>query len=166
MKTAALFICAILLLGLTPGQDAPDFTAKDQDGKTVKLSQFRGSPVLIYFYPKDDTPGCTKEACTFRDQYTKFQKLGAVILGVSRQDEKSHQAFKTKYHLPFELLIDTDGTIAGSFGVGAMPVIGLTKRQSVLLDKTGKVIRFYDTVDPAKHADEVLADLQTQKNGG
>ena len=165
-KKLTLLACALLLLGLTPGQTAPDFTAKDQDGKTIMLSQYRGSPVLIYFYPKDDTPGCTKEACTFRDQYSKFQKLGAVILGVSRQDEKSHQAFKTKYHLPFELLIDLDGSIATSFGVGSMPMMSLTKRQSVLIDKDGKVIRFYDSVDPAKHADEVLADLQKQKNGG
>src|SRR4051794_13306845 len=81
-------------IALEPGQQAPDFSAKNQDGKTIKLSELKGKPVLLYFYPKDDTPGCTKEACSFRDEYSKFKSKGAVVLGVSAQDEKSHQKFR------------------------------------------------------------------------
>jgi peroxiredoxin Q/BCP len=152
---------SVFWLGLTAGDSAPDFAAKNQDGKVVRLSEFRGKPVLIYFYPKDDTPGCTKEACSFRDEFSKFQKMGAVVIGVSRQDSKSHQEFHTKYHLPFDLLTDTDGKLAGSFGVGLMPVVGFTKRQSALVSPDGKLIRFYPDVDPAKHTAQVLQDLET-----
>src|SRR5271154_2533365 len=113
------------------GEKAPDFTLPADDGTKITLSALKGSPVVIYFYPKDDTPGCTKEACSFRDEYSKFKKLGAVVLGVSRQDGKSHQAFREKYHLPFDLLIDVDGDISRAFGVGSMPVVGYHKRQSV-----------------------------------
>jgi thioredoxin-dependent peroxiredoxin len=148
------------LMGLAPGESAPEFTAKNQDGKQVRLADFKGSPLLIFFYPKDDTPGCTKEACLLRDEYSKFKKLGAAILGVSRQDEKSHAAFRDKFHLPFDLLADTDGKIAKQFGIGSMPVVGFYKRQSILLDGNGKVVRFYDAVDPSKHAHEVLEDLK------
>lgn len=147
-------------LGLAAGEPAPDFTAKDQNGKVVHLSDFRGKPVLLYFYPKDDTPGCTKEACTFRDEYSKFQKMGAVILGVSRQDAKSHQEFRAKYHLPFDLLTDEDGSLAKSFGVGLMPIVGYHKRQSALISADGKLIQFYPDVDPSKHTAQVLKDLE------
>jgi peroxiredoxin Q/BCP len=148
------------LLGLKSGDPAPEFTAKNQNGKIVRLSDFKGKPVLLYFYPKDDTPGCTKEACTFRDEYTKFQNMGAVILGISRQGAKSHQAFKAKYHLPFDLLTDEDGKLAESYGVGLMPIVGYHKRQSALISADGKLIQFYPDVDPAKHSAQVLNDLQ------
>jgi peroxiredoxin Q/BCP len=144
---------------LSPGDPAPAFAAKNQDGKTLRLLDFRGKPVLMFFYPKDDTPGCTKEACSFRDQSSKFTDAGAVVLGVSRQDEASHRAFKSKHKLPFDLLVDADGKLAESFGIGQMPVIGLLKRQSVLIGPDGKVIRFYPDVDPATHTGDVLKDL-------
>lgn len=156
----SLLAASIFLLGLAVGEKVPDFAAKNQDGKEVRLSSFRGKPVLVYFYPKDDTPGCTKEACSFRDQFAEFQKMGAVILGVSRQDAKSHRAFREKYHLPFDLLSDTDGKVAEALGVGTIPVVGYHKRQSVLISTEGKVIQIYPEVDPAHHTEQVLKDLQ------
>jgi peroxiredoxin Q/BCP len=151
---------SLFWMGLAAGDPAPDFTAPNQDGKAIHLSDFRGKPVLIYFYPKDDTPGCTKEACSFRDEFTRFQKMGAIVLGVSRQNSKSHQEFRTKYHLPFDLLTDKDGKLAESYGVGLMPIIGYHKRQSALISADGKLIRFYPDVDPSKHTDQVLRDLE------
>lgn len=147
------------LVGMSPGDPAPDFSAPNQDEKIVKLSDFKGKPVLIFFYPKDQTPGCTKEACTFRDEYSKFKKQGAVVLGISRQDSQEHQKFIKLHHLPFDLLVDKDGAIAESFGVEKMPILGLLKRKSVLIGPDGKLVRFYDDVDPAKHPQEVLDDL-------
>ena len=149
-----------LFLGLTPGQQAPDFSIKNQDGKVIRLSEFKGKPVLLYFYPKDDTPGCTKEACNFRDEFSKFKSAGAVVLGISKQDEKSHQEFKSKHHLPFDLLIDSDGALAKSYGVDSYPGVGLLKRQSVLIAANGKILKVYKDVDPDTHASEVLRDLQ------
>lgn len=157
---AALGIVGAASTSLHVGDAAPAFVAENQDGKKVQLADFKGRPVLIYFYPKDDTPGCTKEACQFRDDYSKFQKKGAVILGVSAQNAESHQNFKKKYHLPFDLLIDSDGKVAKSFGVGLMPVVGLHQRQSVLIDPQGKIFKFYSSVDPQEHSQEVLADLE------
>ena len=157
---AALGIVGAASTTLSVGDPAPAFVAQNQEGKTVQLADFKGRPVLIYFYPKDDTPGCTKEACQFRDDYSKFQKKGAVILGVSAQDADSHKNFKKKYHLPFDLLIDSDGKIAKSFGVGMMPVIGLHQRQSVLIDQHGKISKIYSSVNPQEHSQEVLADLE------
>ena len=151
---------ALASLGLSSGEVAPNFSAKNQDGKVVSLQDFKGKPVLIFFYPKDDTPGCTKEACSLRDQYQSFQKAGAVILGISRQDSKSHQEFKAKHRLPFDLLTDADGSLAQSFGVETLPLIGLHKRQSILISASGKVIKFYSSVDPATHSQEVLDELE------
>ncbi len=145
---------------IKPGADAPAFSAKNQDGKTVNLKDLKGKPVLMFFYPKDDTPGCTKEACNFRDSYTKFKDLGTVILGVSRQDEASHQKFKAKHKLPFDLLVDKDGKLAESFGVSLMPAVGFHNRQSVLIGPDGKVAKFYNAVDPTQHSDETLKDIQ------
>jgi peroxiredoxin Q/BCP len=145
---------------LTAGDPAPDFAAANQDGKMIHLSDLAGKTVLIYFYPKDETPGCTTEACSFRDGFSKFKKLGALVYGVSRQDGKSHQEFKQKYHLPFDLLVDTDGSLAKKFGVGEIPLMGLTLRQSILIGPDGKVVKFYGDVDPSKHVDEVIADIQ------
>lgn len=147
-------------MAIAPGEIAPEFSTKNQDGKTVTLSQFKGKPVLLYFYPKDDTPGCTKEACEFRDSYSELQSHGAVILGISKQDEASHRQFKAKYHLPFDLLVDGDGTIAQAYGVGTVPLLGFFKRQSVLIGPDGRVIRQYPSVDPAQHAHEVLEELK------
>jgi peroxiredoxin Q/BCP len=149
-----------LLMALVPGEKAPDFQAKNQHGKTIKLSDYKNKFVLIYFYPKDDTPGCTVQAQGLRDKYDEFKKANAVILGVSRQDEKSHKEFIAKYNLPFDLLVDSDGSLAKSLGVGSMPVLSLSKRQSVLVNPAGKVVRFYEDVDPKKHADDVLGDIK------
>lgn len=154
-----LLALSLLLLGLSPGDAAPDVTAPNQEGKPVRIAAFHGKPVLLFFYPKDDTPGCTREVCGLRDVYGQFKKRGAVVLGVSRQDAKSHQGFREKHGLPFDLLVDADGKIAEAFGVSMMPILGLHRRQSVLIGPDGKVFRVYPDVDPEKHADEVLKDL-------
>ena len=150
-------LMTMVLAGLEPGTLAPEVSAPNQDGKTVRIADLKGHPVLIYFYPKDDTPGCTKEACSLRDAYTRYQDLGIVILGVSKQDSASHKAFIAKYRLPFDLLTDADGEFAKAFGVKTVPLFGWHKRQSVLLDAEGKVVKSFDDVDPSKHAEEVLA---------
>src|SRR6185437_5399080 len=140
---------------------APNFTALNQDGKAITLSALRGKFVLLYFYPKDDTPGCTKEACSFRDGFAKLRGEGVVVYGVSRQDEKSHQAFRAKYHLPFDLLADTQGKLADEYGIGSIPIIGLFKRQSVLIGPDGRVLKIYKDVDPGTHSRQVLQDIAT-----
>ena len=151
---------AVLSMAVAPGDPAPDFTAKDQDGREVRLSALKGRAVLLYFYPKDDTPGCTKEACSIRDGWDKFKKLGVAVYGVSSQGAESHRRFKDKHRLPFDLICDEDGKVAEAFGVGKMPVIGLFKRQSVLIGRDGKVIRFYNDVDPGTHSAGVLHDVE------
>jgi peroxiredoxin Q/BCP len=159
----AAFLMSLILAGLEPGTVAPDVSAPNQEGKTIRIADLKGHPVLIYFYPKDDTPGCTKEACALRDAYTRYQNEGIVILGVSRQDAASHKAFINKYRLPFDLLTDADGEFAKAFGVKTVPLFGWHKRQSVLLDADGKVVKSFDDVDPSKHAEEVLAVAQAAK---
>ncbi len=155
MTTLALaMICA-----LPVGAPVPDFSAPNQDGKVVKLSELKGKPILLYFYPKDDTPGCTKEACALRDRFDKFTKAGILIFGISRQDAGSHRAFRAKYHLPFDLLTDSDGELAKRLGVETYPIIGIHKRQSLLIGADGKLIEFFGSVDPEMHADEVLQKL-------
>lgn len=151
--------------GIPAGEKAPEFALKNQNGQTVKLSEQRGKFVLMYFYPKDDTPGCTKEACNFRDEYSEIKKLNAVVFGISRQDEKSHQKFIAKHKLPFDLLVDADGEVAKAYGVGTMPVIGFHKRQSILIGPDGKVLRFYSDVDPARHVAEVISDIKGAEQG-
>jgi len=150
-------VMSLLLAGLAPGTPAPEVAAPNQDGKLVKLSDFAGKPVLLYFYPKDDTPGCTKQACVLRDAYQQYQRQGIVVLGVSRQSPKSHKAFVEKHRLPFDLLSDEDGRLGKAFDIARVPVFGWYKRQSVLLDADHRVVRFFDDVDPNKHAAEVLA---------
>jgi peroxiredoxin Q/BCP len=152
-------LLAVALAGLPLGAPVPDFSAPNQDGQTVRLSQFKGHPVLVYFYPKDGTSGCTKEACALRDRSERFVKAGAVILGISRQDAASHREFKAAQKLPFDLLTDADGSIAQALGVETYALVGIHKRQSVLIAADGTLLRFYGDVDPQTHADEVLADL-------
>lgn len=167
-KTARRLGLAFLLMAsaapclswaLSPGDPVPDFQASNQDGKRVKLSDFAGKAVLLYFYPKDDTPGCTQEACTFRDEFAKFKQRGAVVLGVSRQSAETHRQFRKKHRLPFDLLVDENGDLAQSLGVGTMPVLGLHKRQSLLISADGRLIRFFEDVIPGSHAREVLSEL-------
>jgi thioredoxin-dependent peroxiredoxin len=150
-------------LALAPGDKAPDFSAKNQDGRTIKLADFHGKYILVYFYPKDDTPGCTQEAKNFQSELPALQDLNTVVLGVSTQDQGSHQQFISKYKLQFDLLVDTDGALRKSFGIGSIPVFGLNKRQSVLIDPLGKVVRVYNNVDPQKHAAEVIADIRKMR---
>ena len=146
---------------LKEGDKAPDFKAKDQDGRDVKLSDFKGKRVVLYFYPKDDTPGCTKEACSFRDADDVFNAKGIKVLGVSTDNEKSHQKFISKYQLPFDLLADTDKKIVEDYGVWAeksmygKKYMG-TVRKTFLIDN-GKIVKIFDKVNVAEHADEVLA---------
>ena len=147
---------------LKEGDKAPDFTANDQNGETVRLKDLKGQRVVLYFYPKDDTPGCTKEACSFRDADDVYRKKGIKVLGVSIDDEKSHQKFISKYQLPFDLLADTDKEIVEAYGVwGEKSMYGKkymgTHRKTFLIDERGRIAKIFDKVDVAKHADEVLA---------
>jgi len=147
---------------LKEGDKAPDFTVTDGDGKTVRLKDFRGKKIVLYFYPKDDTPGCTKEACAFRDSYSKFRKRGIEVLGVSLDSEKSHQKFAKKYDLPFRLLADTDRAISEEYGTyGEKKFMGRTymgnHRMTFLVDEKGKIKKIFSKVKPEEHAEEVLA---------
>ncbi|MFN2510361.1 MAG: thioredoxin-dependent thiol peroxidase [Pyrinomonadaceae bacterium] len=143
------------------GSAAPQFTTTDADGQKVSLKDFRGQKVVLYFYPKDDTPGCTKEACTFRDAFSRFKKQGIEILGVSPDNEASHKKFIAKYKLPFTLLADKDHTIADAYGTyGEKKFMGRTylgvKRITFLIDEKGKIKKIFDKVKPEEHAKEVL----------
>lgn len=147
---------------LKEGDKAPDFKAKNQNGETVKLSSLKGTRVVLYFYPKDDTPGCTKEACSFRDADDVYAEKGIKVLGVSIDDEKSHQKFATKYGLPFDLLVDSDKQIVEKYGVwGEKSMYGKkymgTLRKTFLIDEKGRIVKIFDKVKVAEHADEVLA---------
>ena len=143
------------------GEAPPDFRLQDQNGAWHTLAQHRGQWIALYFYPKDDTPGCTKEACAFRDNIFAFEELGAIILGISLDDVKSHEEFAKKYSLPFPLLADNDGQVAQQYGVlNNIAGFKLAKRQSFLIGPDGRVVKHYAKVDPEKHSAEVLADLK------
>jgi thioredoxin-dependent peroxiredoxin len=146
---------------LKEGDAAPDFQTRDEQGNPVKLSDFRGQKVALYFYPKDDTPGCTKEACSFRDNYSTVKEQGIKVLGVSLDDEASHQAFISKFNLPFTLLSDTDHTVADAYGVYGEQTWGDKKymgvaRKTFLIDEEGKIKKVFDKVNVEAHADEVI----------
>jgi len=150
------------------GDAAPDFTVKDENGEEVKLSDFRGQKVVLYFYPKDDTPGCTKEACSFRDNFSTLTNENIKILGVSTDNEKSHRKFIAKYDLPFTLLADTDHAIADAYGsYGEKQFMGKTYngilRKTFLIDEDGKIKNVFDKVKVAEHADEVLKAFESKK---
>jgi peroxiredoxin Q/BCP len=147
---------------LREGDAAPDFTARDASGREVRLADLRGQKVVLYFYPKDDTPGCTKEACSFRDAHATYEAQGIRVLGVSLDDEASHQKFAAKYNLPFTLLADTDHSLAEKFGVyGEKNWMGKTymgvDRKTFLIDEEGRIKKVFDKVNVEQHADEVLA---------
>ncbi len=149
---------------LKEGDMAPDFRAKNQDGKEIKLSDFRGQKVVLYFYPKDDTPGCTKEACSFRDAFKLYTEKGIKVLGVSTDDEKSHQKFRTKYGLPFDLIADTDKSIVTTYGVYVEKSLYGKKymgieRTTFLIDEEGKIKKIFRKVKPEGHAEEVLREF-------
>ena len=146
---------------LKEGTVAPDFTVKDENGETVRLKDLRGQKVVLYFYPKDDTPGCTKEACAFRDAFADYKKRNIKVLGVSLDSEASHKKFASKYKLPFTLLADTDHAISDAYGVyGQKKFMGRSymgvKRMTFLIDEKGKIKKVFEKVKPEDHAQEVL----------
>ena len=144
-----------------PGDTAPDFRLVDQNGTIRSLSDFSGQWVVLYFYPKDDTPGCTKEACSFRDDLTTLEKLGAKVVGVSVDDSDSHSKFASKYHLPFPLLADADGKVADSYGaLTNLLLLKIAKRYTFLIDPKGKVAKVYLRVDTSRHSQEIVDDLK------
>jgi len=146
---------------LQEGDIAPEFSSKNQNGNPVKLSDHKGKKVVLYFYPKDDTPGCTKEACSFRDADDVYNAKGIKVFGVSTDDEKSHQKFISKFQLPFDLLADTDKSIVESYGVwGEKSMYGKkymgTNRKTFLIGEDGRIAKIFDKVNVDGHADEVL----------
>jgi peroxiredoxin Q/BCP len=147
------------------GQKAPDFSVQDDSGKTVKLSDLKGKKIVLYFYPKDDTPGCTKEACNFRDGIAAIKKAGAVVLGVSADSVASHKKFKDKYDLNFPLLADTDKKVIEAYDVWqekslyGRKYMGIV-RATYIIGKDGKITHIFPKVKVAEHADEVLAALK------
>jgi thioredoxin-dependent peroxiredoxin len=146
------------------GKPAPDFELTSDTGDTVSLSSLRGSPVVLYFYPKDDTPGCTRQACEIRDVYAEFQERGATVLGVSRDSDESHRRFKEKYNLQFPLLSDPDAAVAQRYGVwGERTRYGRTSmginRSTFVIDADGTVLRALYGVKPDGHAERVLEAL-------
>jgi peroxiredoxin Q/BCP len=148
------------------GSVAPNFAAKDANGETVRLKDLRGQKVVLYFYPKDDTPGCTKEACSFRDAFSEFKKRDIKVLGVSVDSEASHKKFAAKYKLPFTLLADPDHSIADAYGVyGEKKFMGRTymgvKRITFLIDEKGKVKKVFEKVKPEEHARDVLEAFES-----
>ncbi|KAK9102392.1 hypothetical protein Sjap_019646 [Stephania japonica] len=146
---------------VSKGSVPPSFTLKDQDGKPVSLSKFKGKPVVVYFYPADETPGCTKQACAFRDSYEKFKKAGAEVIGISGDDSESHKAFAKKYRLPFTLLSDEGNKLRKEWAVPSDLFGALPGRQTYVLDKKGVVQLIYNNqFQPEKHVDETLKLLQ------
>jgi len=143
-------------MALAVGTDAPAFTAKDTNGNTISLSDFAGKTVVLYFYPKDDTPGCTKQACSFRDAQPEYQGKDIVVLGVSADDEVSHQAFTAKYNLNFPLLADTDKALITAFDVDGG---GYAKRVTYVIDGEGKITYVDGSVNTTTHATDILAQV-------
>jgi thioredoxin-dependent peroxiredoxin len=149
---------------VTEGEPAPDFTLEDDTGATVSLSDFRGKPVVLYFYPKDDTPGCTAQACGIRDAYGEFERAGAVVLGISPDKVAKHVKFKQKYDLPFTLLADPEHEVAERYGVwGEKRYAGRTylgvNRTTFVIAPDGTIAKVMHKVKPDSHADDVLALL-------
>jgi peroxiredoxin Q/BCP len=146
------------------GQEAPDFELPSESGERVRLSKLRGRPVVLYFYPRDDTPGCTKQACAIRDSYDEFEERGTVVLGVSTDDETSHVKFKEKHGLPFTLLADTEHDVAEAYGVWKEKSFGGKKywgveRSTFLIDESGHNTKVMRRVKPDTHAEKVLEAL-------
>ncbi len=146
---------------LKKGDKAPDFSLTDDAGNTVSLSGFKGKKVIVYFYPKDNTPGCTKEACSFRDSHSEIVKKGAIVIGISADSVKSHQSFKSKYQLPFYLLSDPDKKVItqynayGEKNIYGKKVMGII-RSTYIIDENGIIMEFFPRVTPEDHANEIL----------
>ncbi|MFN2261231.1 MAG: peroxiredoxin [Psychroflexus sp.] len=150
-------------MALDKGDKLPDFELKNQDGNTFKSSELKGEkPVVIYFYPKDFTPGCTKEACSFRDSYEDFQSIGAEVIGISNDSEKSHQKFAKKHQLPYILLSDQKGKVRKKFGV-KKSLLGLVPgRETFVFNKSGQLIFKFNSLDASNHMKKALKALQKQ----
>ena len=151
-------------MSLQPGDMAPDFSGIDQNGEQIKLSDFRGKKVVLYFYPKDDTPGCTAQACNLRDNYDQLQKEGFVVLGISKDNEKSHKKFIDKYNLPFSLIADTDTKINEAYGVWAeKSLYGKTywgtNRTTFVIDEEGKIAEVIRKVDTKNHISQIIKQI-------
>lgn len=146
------------------GTAAPDFSLPSQDGKLRSLVDWRGQWLVLYFYPKNDTPGCTEEACSFRDDLEQLTALGAQVVGVSIDAAASHKAFAEKYHLPFPLLADEKGEVAAKYGaVSDWVVMKLAKRYTFLIDPTSKIAKVYLSVDTSRHSEQIISDLKQRK---
>jgi peroxiredoxin Q/BCP len=157
-----------LIAGDSPavGSEAPGFNLQDQNGEWHTLQDFGGQWLAVYFYPRDDTPGCTTEACNFRDNIYAFKAIGAAVVGISVDDVESHKKFSDKYKLPFTILADESGDTARAYGVlKDYKLMKLASRQSFLINPEGKIVKHYDDVDPDKHTDEVLADIKGFMDG-
>ncbi len=151
---------------LNPGDLAPEFTLLDAEEQTVSLNDFRGQPVVLYFYPRDNTPGCTKEACGFRDLYPDFETRNIIVLGISTDDAKSHRKFITKHQLPFRLLCDPEAKVATAYGsYGLKKFMGRefmgVYRHTFLINSEGRILKIYRKVKPEPHAAEILTVLNT-----
>ena len=151
---------------VSAGTLAPDFQLADETERVHSLAEYQGKPVVLYFYPKDDTPGCTTEACNFRDDYSAYEKAGVVILGVSPDTPKSHARFKAKYHLPFTLLADTGHKVCEMYGVwGRKKMMGReydgVLRTTFLIARDGRIQKVFENVKPAEHSAEILAALSS-----
>ncbi len=184
MKTLHMLLSIVVILGFTlvfltacangrktkaeikVGSPAPDFTLTDHTGKQHGLADYRGQWVLLYFYPKNDTPGCTTEACSFRDNYADFKDRNVAVLGINPDSVESHREFAEKYNLTFPLLADTDRAVVNAYGVWGMlgGTVPLTARRSFLIDPDGKIAKLYPDVDPSEHVEEILQDLDKLQN--
>lgn len=147
---------------LKEGDAAPDFSAPNEKGETVRLSDFRGKKLVLYFYPKDDTPGCTVEACSLRDARDVLTNLGAEVIGVSMDEAASHEAFKTKFNLHFQLLSDVDGEVVRAYGAWGKKMFGREGilRKTFIINPEGNVVKVYGRVTPLGHGDQVVAELR------
>jgi len=155
-----LFFATAKASGLSVGDIAPEFDLTDQQGQQHRLADYHGQWLVFYFYPKDDTPGCTKEACSLRDEFAAFRQLDVAVLGVSLDDTDSHEAFAKKYRLPFPLLSDVDGEVAKAYGsLGGFGPIRYAKRHTFIIDPDGRIARLWRKVKPADHGSELLEAL-------
>ena len=165
LATLAAVMLPLAFAGPAPpvvGESAPAFTLPDQNGKPVSLADYRGKWVVLYFYPKDGTPGCTTEACEFRDNVFAFRNAGATILGISVDDVASHGKFAAEHRLPFTLLADSEKKVASQYGVlhRMLGLMELARRETFIVDPQGRVAKHYREVDPGSHSKQVIADLK------
>lgn len=175
MLIKVLFYVAIILVAflgyrhyvsmqpsLNIGENAPEFRLKDTKGSYHSLSDYKGKYVVLYFYPKDDTPGCTKEACNFRDDLSKLEQLNAKVIGISIDSEASHRKFAEKYHLPFTLLADMDGSVANTYhALTNLIFTKVAKRYTFLIDPNSKVVKIYHNVNVSNHSQQIIDDLKS-----